>query len=241
MINNAILGVIAGQRIAPSGPTDPFWANVVLLLKCDGSSGSTSFVDSSSHGNAITTQGSTDISAFSKFGSGSADIDGGGLITTSADSLFYIGEATQFCAEGWAYRTSSSIGTVFGFAQNNNSQNVGLITYADGVQLNLVNGAGGVVLAGATMPLNEWAHWALDRDAAGNLRIFVGGVLAGTLTGSTGPIQNTATPQIRVGKWLDNSNFAWPGFIDEVRLTIGASRYTTSFTPPSEPFPVGGP
>ncbi len=87
-----------------------------------------------------------------------------------------------------------------------------------------------------------WHHIAMCRDG-GNLKLFIDGIMQGlpiadadTYFAATawtvlGGEQNT-TGDILTGSTFD-------GWMDEVRITIGVSRYNANFTPPDEPFPRG--
>ena len=56
-----------------AGGGDPYFANVSLLLHCDGSDASTTFTDSSSNGHTVTASNDAQIdTAQSKFGGASA-------------------------------------------------------------------------------------------------------------------------------------------------------------------------
>ena len=66
----------AGGSPSPSGPTDPNFSDVSLLLNGDGTNGSTSFPDLSSNGRTVTAVGDTQVNtSVKKFGTGSIKFD----------------------------------------------------------------------------------------------------------------------------------------------------------------------
>jgi hypothetical protein len=88
---------------------------------------------------------------------------------------------------------------------------------------------------GSSVPNNQWVHLALVRNGNDYLS-FIDGVLDQTVT--------------QAGSWVDppnagtNLNFgAWDSdvgltefYLDNLRVTKGVARYTTTFTPPNEPY-----
>lgn len=89
--------------------------------------------------------------------------------------------------------------------------------------------------------LNTWYHVAVVR-ASGELLLFIDGIQQGV------PVANTTVPF--VGSALlslgcqaeGSSNVADTGLLgwmDEARVTVGAARYTSNFTPTTVPFPRG--
>lgn len=86
--------------------------------------------------------------------------------------------------------------------------------------------------------LNRWYHAAVVR-AAGETMLFIDGVQLGL------PIADVntyfaGTALLSVGAQVDGTggiaNTALTGFFDEVRMSVGVARYTTTFTPTSVPF-----
>lgn len=78
---------------------------------------------------------------------------------------------------------------------------------------------------------NRWNHIAATREG-NTLRLFVGGVLTASDTISSGV---SANESIRIGLGADGKN-AFIGYLDELRITKGESRYTSSFALPDGEF-----
>lgn len=111
------------------------------------------------------------------------------------------------------------------------------------------NGLNGTVVNKLQWPwapnLGQWYHIAVARNA-GTLRLFIDGVQAGiNVTDSDTYFPSDALPCIGAatsGTNISPDSIVGTGFYgwqDEFRLTIGACRYTTNFTPPTEEFPRG--
>ena len=79
---------------------------------------------------------------------------------------------------------------------------------------------------------NVWYHIAVSR-LNGVIRFFINGILQTTTLASTEVISGPW----RIGAASDTTNYRWNGRIDEVRITRDVARYTTTFTPPTSPFP----
>jgi hypothetical protein len=227
---------------ASSGPADPYFANVVLLLKFNGTNGATTAVDQSAAAHSMSMAGSTKLdSAQAKFGPTSLnlkDASGVGEVTSpdSADWCFGTG---QFTVEFWIYLSTApgttnrgmisqwqtgSVGWYFG--QGNSGQLIFLWS-TTGADTPLIGAAW-------TKTTGVWTHIAADRDASNVLRIYQDGVV---LTSSTVTANFfDSTKPLEIG---NNNTVAslLPGFMDEIRITKGVARYAGAFTPPTLEFP----
>ena len=228
---------IIGPSTLATG-VDPFFANVSSLLHFDGSTGSTTFLDQK--GNTWTASGNAQIStAQKKFGSSSGLWDGASdYISTAFATAFNIstgdftlesfvrpvlggdrniGSQRDSGAEGWALEVRAT-GAIWLRAKING-------VYSD----TKITTATGLVSAG------NWYHIALTRN--GNLfTIWLDGVSVATLT-SAGTLDNNSGAPLRIGRSQSSSEDDYSGYMDEFRLTKGVCRYTSTFTPPSAPFP----
>ena len=220
---------------------DPNYSLVSLLLHADGANASTTFVDNSYTPKVLTAAGVAQIStAQSKFGGSSAIFSSGGAITTptSADFGFGTGDLT---IEAFVYLTSDA-----GSGGNNICDfraSAGATPWTFNVKNTGTGNTFGTYLS--TSPdvvtttfasLNTWHHIAITR-AAGVWRIFINGVLGGTATNAA----NLGSSNIlTIGNTAGSSGTpAFPGHIDELRITKGLARYVSNFTPPTEPFDAG--
>lgn len=224
-----------------SGSSDPHWSKVCLLLNGE------SLTDLSSYGHTITTEGGATISsAEKKFGTRSMSFATAGSINVAAGTEMYLNGA--FCVEAWVYlisqvneygaiiasqRSSYFAGADLLFAGGSGAPaGVANRLAAGGYSLNTTGGG----LATGSVTTGQWYHIALTRDGS-TLRIFLDGNMQSSRT-FTDAFDLSANGGARIGRneW-DGANGYLHGYVDQVRVTNGEARYTTSFTPPTAPFP----
>ena len=211
-----------------SGPSDPDFASVSLLLHADGADASTTFTDSSSGGLTVTANGAAQISTSqSKFGGASGRFQSSGdyLQLTHGTSF----GAGDFTIETWLYspwNTNDNI--IFEFRTT-----VNLVCW--------INSGGAVWIYTpatsfgnrGTIATNQWAHFALARDS-GTVRLYLDGLQAWSGSDS-GTIDTSGNLYIgRAFDALREPNF----FFDDYRIST-VCRYPsgTTFTPPTAAFP----
>lgn len=90
--------------------------------------------------------------------------------------------------------------------------------------------------------IGRWYHIALCRDG-GNLKLFIDGVLHGIAVADAdtyyaGTARASLGIEANGGSAIGATHLQ--GWQDEFRLTVGVSRYTTNFAPPTAAFPRGG-
>lgn len=217
---------------------DLYFLQTSLLLHMDGANGSTTFTDSSLNTVSITVNGNTQIStAQSKFGGASAVFDGtGDFLITPTNSLFSF-NTNDFTIEMWVYSTGGTSYRTLAATRPNSggygdawSLGIGpsneLYFYSNGF---IANSATGLVL------LNTWHHVAITRSGT-SVRMFLDGVSVATGTNS-----QSFTQRILAIGALQNGAEAFTGYIDDLRITKGAARYTSNFTPPTSAFPEQAP
>lgn len=242
-------GVVSGD---PNG--DPYYNDVVLSLHCNGADGSTSFPDSSQYARSVSAVGNAQVdTAQSKFGGASVLFDGNG------DSLQLAGSTDfqpsgDFAFESWfrvnTYQTS------FTFIAGNrrlssgtieNSWSLGLSQSGSNFLLTLViwtdNGASTLQAYCTTnATTGAWHHAAFSRDGD-TIRIFMNGVHEATIdmTGeSYDPSYDSFPLIIADGNNGGGASRCLNGWLDDIRITKGAPRYTANFTPPVVENPDAG-
>lgn len=218
-------------------PADPAFSSVTLLMPFDGANGSTSFIDTSASARSfIVSSGSPVISTtHAKWGGSSLylpDTNAGISTDNYAGVQFGTGD---FTIELWAYLTASPGGDFLLVSVRNGG---GSGRWALNIQTSrnfslLVDSSN--YANSAAVPLNEWMHLAVTRQGT-TVRSFVNGALSATVSTLSASISNTESP-LRIGNEPTFSGFA-PVYIDDLRITKGLARYTTSFTPPTGPFPA---
>ena len=81
----------------------------------------------------------------------------------------------------------------------------------------------------------QWSHVAVTRNGS-TWTTYIDGVAQTPATSSHTVMSNTT--QVAIGaSAADGSNPIEASFIDDLRITKGVARYTTTFTPPDAPFP----
>ena len=223
---------------------DLHFPKVKLLLPFDGSNGATSTTDSSNTGNTITFNGNAQISTTqSKFGSSSAYFDGtGDYIDLGGSSLRSVCDSGDFALELWFYQDSRSSWT--NLITNYGTGNGGWAVYINNDSPNQLywwhyNGSGWVYLnhtqgTRTTITLDTWHHVAVTRN--GNTwRLFLNGVQEDTITDSNNITASNGAVSSGLRLGTINAGLQYPlhGYIDDVRITNGDSRYTSNFTPPT--------
>ncbi len=219
-------------------PTDPDIGEVRLLLHMNGVNGSTTFTDSSSIGATISVAGSAQIAtAESKFGGASGTFNGtNAYIYTPSSSNYGMG-SSDWTVEGW--KRSGTLGAANRCLFDNREGGEGCAIYAsaDGAsqpdRLIFANNVAAIAGDGTTQfTADTWQHWAVTRES-NTIRGFIDGVLLWSITDSR---TYASTTRCYIGSNFGPSQY-YPGYIDDVRLTIGTARYTATFTPPSAQFP----
>jgi len=192
--------------------------------------------------NNVETVGNAQINTSTKkYGTGSMAFDGSGdyLIIAYTPQLNF---PTNFTIECWVNVTSTI--TSFPCIVNNYSTyttNGGFgifASHASGTanKYNIAfNGTFPVINSTTSISYGNWQHIALVRSGS-TITLYVDGVSNGT---------HTSTANV-----LGTQNFWWigtagdsiasgylNGYIDDLRVTNGFARYTTTFTPPTRAFP----
>ena len=225
------------RRKTQQASSDPYWNNVVLFLKGDGTNGSTNIVDSSPSPKTISVFGNTQISTTqSKYGGSSLIFDGSNdALTIPYDSDLAI-LTGNFTVEAWVYPLNTT-GTQTFIAQWSQSQvGYGGIVFAyTSTAIQLYIGAiteGNFSLIGnQTVTTNSWNHIALTRNS-NNYLLFKNGTQIGSISSSSNKTL-TAVPfsignyynfsfQLGAINWLN-------GYVDSLRITKGIARYTANF------------
>jgi hypothetical protein len=224
--------LLAKWGVAPA-PGDPYFASVSLLLHMEGSE--STFVDSSSYTQAITTQNSpTQTTSQYKFGTKSGQFGSGTRLNVSGDE-FAVGTG-DFTAEAWV--RVSALGDyryildTRNLAASPNEDNTGFIlAVGPAGQIWFFSQNDTRVLAGS-MSVNTWHHVAVCR-ASGVTRVFLDGTQVGSSWTNSANYTETSLHACKYGHYLASAS-DW--FVDELRWT-NAARYTANFTPPTAAFP----
>jgi hypothetical protein len=231
------------SRFATLGgaPTDPYWANVSLLLVGNGANGTTTNIkDSSSNNVTLTPVGNTVIStAQSKFNTGSSVFFDGDsdYISGPSGANFSIG-ANDFTIECWCFLTASKNSTIIDTRNSGSGNGLALIFNGSNQLFIFVNNTAYTATSNS-VTLNTWSFVTLCR-ASGVVNIYINGV-SGYSGGPSASITDNGCLIGAIINGLTVTQYNFSGYIYDLRFTKGVARYTSNFTPPTAPFPTQGP
>ena len=163
--------------------------------------------------------------AIKKYGSSSLYLDGVGDYISVASQPDFIFDA-DFAVEGWFYPTNVT-GTFTLFTAGTETTDRYTIFINNGQLKGNLYGSGTVTFGG-TIVINTWQHIAVTRSGT-TVRAFVGGSLLATTDTIAGNVGNG--PFILGANASGTANYV--GYIDDVRVSKGIARYTSTFTPPT--------
>lgn len=210
----------------------------VLLLKCNGTNGSTTFTDNGDKSLTPTVTGNAQIStAQYKYGTASAYFDGTGdyLVYSTGKDYFNLFNS-NFTIECWI-RPSSVTGARVIFSKRANTSTFGgFIFQLNGNKLNIVatkdESTWGISLdSTSTLSTNTWYHVAATR-LNNTFKIFINGTEEGSQTVADFVVSsNSDNMVIGAGSAAGGQEFS--GYIDDLRIIRGVSLYDSTFTVPS--------
>lgn len=224
---------------------DAYYQNVSLLLHCDGSDGSTTFADSGPSARSVTAVGNAHIEVDQyKFGTASGYFDGSGDYLNCGDHTDFELGSGEFTLEAWVRLTAYSGnfggyygGVIFGKDAATGRSFQWKITGTSSSWTGMsFSTAGSEITASYTFSLNTWYHVAVCKSGT-TLRFFVDGTQIGTNATHNSTIANVATALTVGGILYATVELQIPAFLDDLRFTKGAARYTSNFTPPAAAFP----
>lgn len=225
-------------------PTAPLTAvtNTALLLGMSNGA----IYDNAELNNLETVANAQISTSVFKYGTGALKFNGTTdyLVTSPANQAAFAFGSGDFTIECWVYISSYAAGgsfySVMGAGTSTNTlmnlsvrvnsagTAIGAFT-TDGLNFTInPNGTTGGVA------LNTWTHIAVVRNGT-SFRTYTNGV-SGTNVVSAATLYTTTQPLI-VGALGYDLTTLFSGYIDDLRVTKGIARYTTTFTPPTAAFP----
>ena len=233
------VGIYTSDFTLPTAPVK-YTANTILLIDFTNAG----IIDNTQKNNLITVGSTALSSTVNKFGRTSMLFNGTTDYATIPNSDLFNLTTGDFTIEAWIYPTvlggengiyckrevSTFIGVVFRVL-NTTRKLVMQIANAAGTAWAIDTSDSGL----PALTINAWYHVALVRSGS-SFQIFQNGV-AGTASTFAGNITHNTAPTY-IGK-SDGSagNQFWNGYIDELRVTRGVARYTSTFTPRTGRFP----
>ena len=213
-----------------------------LLAKAD-TAGTDNQVDASTNAYTITEVGNVTSTAFTPYHPGGYSIylDGvddylgidAGYITTNGSWW----NSTGFTLETWFYKTASTGSGASTILDNRQSGSNGILFQYLANGYTLYCNGGYQFQSVGTEKINQWVHLALVISGT-SLTLYENGTSIHTDTvPSTASYQYFGRSQNTIGAVQYSprgTNVEFPGYFYDFRISVG-SRYTTAFTPPTEP------
>jgi hypothetical protein len=217
--------------------SDPDFASVSFLLPLNGTNGSTTFTDASSNSFTVTGSGNAQIStAQSKWGGSSLLLDGTGDYLFSATSLAFT-ITGDFTVEFWCNLiTLSGVRTLLHVCSS--SDNNGLHIYTNGDALCVDNGLTADYVSGSVMATGTWTFIRVSKSGSTLYIAKDNTVLNSRTAQSYGtPVKCVVGHFTGIGGETGDAN----GYFQDVRITKGIARSTTTLGAPTVRFPTSGP
>jgi len=236
MANFRIVKGTAVYTAAFTPPTAPLTAitNTTVLLKFQNAA-----IFDNAMMNDLETVGNAQIStSVKKYGTGSIAFDGAGdYLVAPSNAIFNMGTG-NFTIECWAYPQTQveSYPALFNLTGVNDLSVA--YNHGDGTanSFSMLTGATRTS-ASVTSSVNNWYHIALVRNGT-TVTLYIDGTSRATTTNSSTLGGTTCT----IGVYATASpTTAFKGYIDDLRITNGFARYTTTFTPPTSALSDTGP
>ena len=181
-------------------------------------------------GKTIVAHGNAKLStSVKKWGSASLSLDGTGDYATVQPSPDFAFGTGTWCVEAWVYNTATSGSNQIIFDFRSAAPQVVPTIYIEGGTGHLhlaVNGP--IVLdTGVSLSLNTWTHIAVAKSGTSTKFFKNGTQIGATYTDTNNYIQGPLT----IGARFDGTS-GFNGYLDDVRISKGTARYTTTFTAP---------
>ena len=192
--------------------------------------------------NDLETVGNAQIStSVVKYGTGSLKFDGTGDYLKGPPNPWLALGANDYTIEMWVNFNSVSTSVLFGNIDGSGNGNWAFFYNSTAAVLRLLLNNSAVILSSSswTPSTGTWYHIAICR-ASGTYRFFINGTVTGSGSNSTDIDWGGITNSFYVGSANDGT-LQLNGYIDDLRITKGYARYTTTFTPPTAAFPNTGP
>jgi hypothetical protein len=202
--------------------------NTSLLIRGD----TGAFYDLSNNGNPEANTGTTAVTTqIKKYGTESASYTATAYQTVSDVTNLQLGTG-DYTIEMWVYRNAA--GVLHSLACKGASSTGWLLQVNTSNQLVFTVSRTDILTSTTTIGATIWAFVTVTRSGT-ITRLFVNGNLEATATDSTNFNQTDA---LKIGADRSNLN-SLNGYLDDIRITKGVARYTSSFTAPTQTFPTG--
>ena len=193
--------------------------------------------------NDLETVGNAQIStSVKKYGTGSLAFDGSGdyLLSNVATPDLYAFGTGNFTIEGWYYFNSvTTEQELFDFRPASTQGTYPMAYVWTDSKLYYWVSSANQITSSTTLSAGIWYHIAICRSGT-STKMFIDGTQSGsTYTDSNNYLVGSNRPAFGFNAF--NLSVFYNGYIDDLRITKGYARYTTTFTPPTAAFPNIGP
>jgi hypothetical protein len=244
-------GMIGGVRLTTSNSRYPtaftiaqtkfllFEQRTVLSLHCEDTTDSSCYQPKT-----VTLRGSATVSTAKKmFGASSFLVpynissNANGIEVTDHQDFDFGTE--DWTIEFWAYRLGNT-GTTRYLLRNAGTNSItltynGTTGFLATCSIVTSSATRSITVTGTAFPPNQWVNFVLQRRASANLELYVDGTLAGSNTSSGVSETWNSTANWFFGRNSVSGTENLDGYLDEIRVTKGVARYTSSFTPATNP------
>jgi len=191
--------------------------------------------------NDLQTVGSAQVStSVKKYGTGSLSFPGSSDLVLPNNYPAYFGGG-NFTVEGWLYFSSAVTGVyqvIANLGYETGPTQCWLIYLSTDATLHFSYNNGtyyDASLGASGMTTNTWYHVAVVRNGS-TVTGYVNGVaLSSPMTIGTNIINSNSSAKFSIG--VSTMDY-FTGYMDDVRITKGLARYTTTFTPPTAALPT---
>ncbi len=223
-------------------------ANTKLLLSMNGTDASTTFTDLSAAPKTVTAFGNAKLTTtLPKFGTACGNFDGvAGTYISTPDHADWDFSNGSFCVEFFIKTTAAPSGGdinyimgVAGPAAGNVGWGLGENAAGRITAFQSADGSSDVVSLLSVSSINDgnYHHVAFVRSG-NNFALYIDGVSEATAVSAHTQYNSTSVLGIgRLGAFTTAPYFN--GYLDELRVSKGAARYTANFVPPTAEFIVG--
>lgn len=205
-----------------------------LLLHADGTDAATTFADSSQSAHTVTANGSAQVdTAQYKFGGASLSTPSNGSFLSVADHADFSFGAGDFTIDLWIRPSGLSASTQYLIAKQTFGGTGEFYLYIDSsnkLHFFADNGAGTTVnmVDSSALSDNTWYHVAVVRNGTA-WNLYKDGTSVASATSSI--TIATVAVALRIGETVNSATTTFIGHMDEIRITKGLARWTTTFTP----------
>jgi hypothetical protein len=171
-----------------------------------------------------------------KFGPTSLSVDGVNSYVSISPQPDFNFENDDFTIECWIYPTAIPTEAQYSFIAGQSKAGAGntscglYLTSTSGVTYLYSMGTFGT-LAGGVISQNTWTHIALTREND-DFKLWINGVQSGSTLTYSGAMTSASSTNFTIGGNA-GFNLYFTGYIDDLRVSKGVSRYSSTFTPSS--------